>query len=348
MKNTNLLCTIVLIFCITFILKPKNIFADQVTVDFDSSALESIIDGYLNMIDISSKTEFSISQMYKISNESDTNYYMYFIFESENCIGELLLDSENGSSAFYQERCEIISNFYMNNTPFCLIMNNDSVFLHTALQSIQLWGNIENDRQELFFPIYKYEPINLKKVELKNQNLKSGYSESNYLDVPIIENESSPDTGSGLCWLASTLSVSKYNNSAISYTLLTLYYSLRNVYPPSTYGYPTGTSDFFLRAFWLNGITANYLTSGMTYSEVKNQIDSYKPVISVLMNSTLTSSHAVVICGYSKSTQTGLYYYYYYRIMDPNCDNYVLVSVPGSGVNYNYLAYSLWTSSYTY
>ena len=41
---------------------------------------------------------------------------------------------------------------------------------------------------------------------------------------------------------------------------------------------------------------------------------------------------------YSKSTSTGLVYYYYYRLMDPNCSNYVIVSAPSTGINFTYNA----------
>lgn len=79
-------------------------------------------------------------------------------------------------------------------------------------------------------------------------------------------------------------------------------------------------------------------------------VDIYKPIMSVIMTSDLSTSHAVVINGYHKFSTSGLYIYYSYRIMDPNCISFVTVSASGSGTHYTYNAgayvYTLWTSRY--
>ena len=136
------------------------------------------------------------------------------------------------------------------------------------------------------------------------------------------------------------------------YTVLGLYNYLKVLYPLSQYGYPTGTVEFFLRAFDVFFFTAIHYDYGLTFSVTKNMINSNRPVIAVINNADSFSVHAVVVDGYSLYSSTGLNYFYYYRLMDPNCSSYVYVSVPSTGINLTYNAgytiYTLWTSSYTF
>ena len=57
-------------------------------------------------------------------------------------------------------------------------------------------------------------------------------------------------------------------------------------------------------------------------------------------------AHAVVICGYSRFSQTGATIYYSYRLMDPNVTSgYVIVPALGTGTNFTYGIYTQWHRS---
>ena len=343
-----LVAIMVVLFSIINLLESKPICAKENGKEY--SEITDEVYRYLALLGVDEKSNIYISQPfnYNILKNEETN--LVFVFVDEECIGELVFSGVN--SSFFQEQCKLITAFYERGEGIAIIATGKAVEIQTGTGSYVLWGNkVSQEYQSLEETALK--PIRLSELKLKdNTDYLSMESESNYLGVPFIANATSPDTNKGLCWLASCLSMVNYRLGNTGYTVLGLYNYLKVLYPPSQYGYPTGTVEFFLRAFDVFFFTAIHYDYGLTFSVTKNMINSNRPVIAVINNADSSSVHAVVVDGYSLYSSTGLNYFYYYRLMDPNCSSYVYVSVPSTGINLTYNAgytiYTLWTSSYTF
>ena len=299
---------------------------------------------------------YLISEAYLIQNSAVENNYLYFVFYNDgyiNCIGELVTSSGNEASSFFQEKCDVVTALYNSETPFCVSrFGSESWGIVTAEEVIYLYGKEDVAEARALFNSSEANRIELNGLTINTVNGREGgmrplIDESKYLNTPVRAN--AVVNGSGLCWLASALSMIDYKIGATGYTTLTLYYYLSNLYS-ALYGDPVGTTEYILRTFSTFSINVATAQSGLTFDSVKSYIDIFKPIMSVIMTSDLSSSHAVVINGYHKFSTSGMYVYYSYRIMDPNCSNFVTVSASSTGTNYTYnngsYVYTLWTSRY--
>lgn len=344
------LLTIILVF--TEFLGTNYVYAKEKKNSIDNEIFVQIC-GFLDVVKPEGYDDIFISQSFAINDAEDKDSKLIFVFEKDKCIGELVYSKIN--SSFFQEKCELVNELYKKDERVAIWATKESLEICTATNRYTLWGDITSQECEFLDEEY-LTPISVSKLQLGHSidNKKNQYrdTQSNYLCVPIVASATSPDTNIGLCWLACCLSMINYRIGDTGYTVIELYNNLKSEYPYTQYGYPTGTVEFFLRTFDLFNITAVHYDYGLTFNETKNMIDSNRPVIAVINSYDSTYVHAVVIDGYSKSTSTGLVYYYYYRLMDPNCSNYVIVSAPSTGINFTYnagnITYISWTSSYTF
>lgn len=305
--------------------------------------------------------EYYLSQAYFIQQDSECNRKIYFVFCEGKCVGELLVNDQMQSCAFFQMNCEDVTWFYANNIDI-LIFSTDEDHIYATGKDIGyvscLYGiceeNIEfKDETECALTIVIH-PINVDCTSGSGDD-RSVIDESYCLNVPKHGNPQAPDTGYGMCWVSCVLSIMDYVLGTTGYTPMTLYAYLESVYPPTAYqfgvypptvyGYPSGTETWITRLFTILGYSPTHAETGLTFNTVKSVINLGKPIYAGLHNS--TSGHAVVICGYSLFSQAGVTFYYYYTLQDPNVPvGYVTVSVPGSGTNFTYGSYTTWTRYY--
>ncbi|MBR4794048.1 MAG: hypothetical protein IK038_14320 [Bacteroidaceae bacterium] len=299
---------------------------------------------------------YLISEAYLIQNSAVENNYLYFVFYNDGrykCIGEFVTSQGTRASSFFQEKCDVVTALFNSETPFYVSrFGNESWGIISAEEAICLYGKENISDAGIVFNGSVAKRIELNEITINSANGREGgmrplIDESKYLNTPVRANASV--NGVGLCWLASALSMIDYKIGTTGYTTLTLYYYLSSLYS-AIYGNPVGTTEYIVRTFNTFSINVATAQSGLTFDSVKYYIDIYKPIMSVIMTADLSVSHAVVINGYHKFSTSGLYIYYSYRIMDPNCSNYVTVSASGSGTHYTYnaggLVYTLWTSRY--
>lgn len=193
-----------------------------------------------------------------------------------------------------------------------------------------------------------YSTVKLRPIITRNSSEgsdnRAAIDESHYITVPICANATSPNTDEGLCWLASILSMLQYNQKALGYNTLSLNNFLVSYYDPQYYSFPEGNDTWIIRTFTHFGYSlSDYGHTGLSFFSVKSIINANKPIYASLKTSSGINSHAVVICGYSRYSHTGLTIYYTYRLMDPNVTSgYVTVSVPGTGTTFTYGSYTSW------
>ncbi len=293
---------------------------------------------------------FSVSEAFLMQNCLVNDNYLYFVFHNDRCIGEYVTSQSMGSSSFFQEKCDIITSLFNAGASLCVTgLGEKNWGIISGEDVVCLYGqaNVIKDRTQLNCSDARQIVLHELSRNVSDdceKETRQLIDESEYLNTPIRANASV--NGVGLCWLASALSMIDYNNGVTGYTTLTLYYYLDSLYATT----PVGTTEYIVctfNTFSINVVTAQ---SGITFNSVRYLIDDDKPVMSVIMTTDLSISHAVVINGYHKFSTTGLTVYYSYRIMDPNCSNYVIVSANGSNTHYTYnaggIVYTLWTSRY--
>lgn len=355
MKKRTSICISLAVLLLIVSLCGKRAMATEELLSEMNESTDSILDDIavcLQSAGFELDDNYSVSNAFLIQNCSVDDNYLFFVFYNDRCIGEYVTSQSTGGSSFFQEKCDIITSLYNARASLCVTgFGEESWGIVSGEEVVYLYGQeVIKDKNQL--NCYAAKQILLHDL---SSNILDNYGvetrqlidESKYLNTPVRMNAAV--NGVGLCWVASALSMIDYNNGTTGYTTLSLYYHLESLYS-STYGTPTGTVEYIVRTF--NTFSINVVTAqnGLTFNSVRYLIDDYKPVMSVIMNSGLTASHAVVINGYHKFSTEGLTSYYSYRIMDPNCSSYVIVSANGSNTNYTYnaggLIYTLWTSRY--
>ena len=344
------------VLCLT-----KTAVADDLDIDSEdgqSVEIHEALMGFLFAYGYDFNKEYYCSNAYKIWGSDVPDNIVFFVFCENRCIGELVYSSRANASSFYQEHCEIVTELANQECPIVACSGKGGgLCIVSSEGSFCLWG--EDIIDDSFFNTESLEKcaITIRKKRIsfvlygsRHCQSRLETDESSYLSVPVIANATSPDTEVGLCWLASILSMLQYSNKAYGHTTLSLYYYVKMSVYVQNEPYPRGITPFIEGTFGLFNYPVSFTEAGMTFDSVKTVINTGKPIWVALMTSDLLDAHAVVLCGYRAFSHTGAFFYRYYRLMDPNCTNYVTVSVSGTGTNFTYdnggTIYSLWTSNY--
>jgi len=316
---------------------------------FDTSAFYCLRAGELDM-----EKDYYVSQAFSILRETDGDDTMCFVFCDEKCVGEFWVNEDMQSCTFFQSRCEDMTNILENNIHIALVSpDKDHIYViqPDTNNAICIYGICE-EKELLSVSTDQFMELSLRSLTTPDDYDKSGnrsvVDESCYLNIPIHGNALSPDTGEGLCWIASALSIVDYKNGATGYNTLSFYNYLKSLYNPYTHGYPCGTETWITRAFThLYYTLTDYGASGLTFNTVKNLIDNDIPIFTGMHNANGTQGHAIVLCGYSMFSDSGLTYHYTYRIWDTNYyPGFAIVSASETGTNFTYSSYTQWTSHY--
>ena len=257
--------------------------------------------------------EYYISEQFPVQNSIANAEKIYFVFCKDKCIGELLVSGScEENIAFFQERCNEITDAYLHDVGLVIVrLDQDHIYIvrDDCQEVIYLYG-VFDERMEFVRTTFDSLRIETRPIV---ENIRSVIDESSYINVPIRANATAPDTGFGLCWAASVLSMVDYKYGPTGYNALGLFYYLSAAYDHLIYGLPEGTSDWILRAYNLFNYSATYETGGYTFNQVKSKINSNKPIyagIEYIDAEEHIHAHAIVINGYSRFSNNGLVIYY--------------------------------------
>lgn len=345
---------IAVLFLICYIPTAYKVFASEDNKSICNNTADDAVYYLLKAANQDMSKDYYISEQFEIKKDAKKGETIAFVFDEKRCVGEILSSCSKGGYVFLQEKCGEITDIFKDKKKVAVIrIDSDHICVQceNSKEVLCLYGTFEN--MEQFQNIAdQYIEISLRHLVFdgdEKKGEKAVIDENKLLNVPLIANDTSPDTQDGLCWAASILSIVKYSCTTSITTALGLYNSLKAAFNPEYNGYPEGIPMWEERAFnLLNYSITNYDYSiGMSFSYVKSIIDSGKPIFAGLFaNSTQIEDHGVVVCGYSRFSNTGLITYYYYTLMDPNSSNYVIVAVPGTGTNFTYGSYYIWGRHY--
>lgn len=83
------------------------------------------------------------------------------------------------------------------------------------------------------------------------------------LDVPVVRNDISPDTGEGLCWAACVAAIGAYETETKALTALEMYNWVDDEVNVLFNPHPVGIPQFVVPALGLFGLDYKYNTGGM-------------------------------------------------------------------------------------
>ncbi len=301
-----------------------------------------------------------MSHYYYISNSFEIqngirDERMAFVFSGHECVGELWINADKESYAFFREKCNEITNILEDKAEVAVIRKDfEHIYIiRSDRESMFCIYGVAEKNENLEFTPRHYNRIILNRINLPETSENSGnrgvIDESHYINVPLQATATSPDTNKGLCWVACILSMLRNSGLTTITTTLGLYNDIKTHFSPSIYGFPIGNSS------WISGtfVTYNYSitdydnNSGLNFNTVKGIINSDKPIYASLDYFGSTTTHAVVLCGYSHFSNTGLTHYRYYRLMDPDASSsYVTVSAPATGTDFTYGNFTDWFRYY--
>ena len=249
-----------------------------------------------------------LSQPIEIVNDNNPFNYAFFIFDQNICVGEIVVNYDNGefSSSYLSAEISAVSSAYRNRTAFNLV-SFDNALLMCSIDSTEIIvGNTSSDEYCTdLLERYRNADIELtvdravlklSKVQLSGQPRFSGLPyTSTTLDVPYVVNGSINQEG--ICWAAATASIIRF---LTPYTAITA----EAVYDVAveTGGKIPGTNGavlFALNACGVSGYTdANH---AMNFMSVTSRINAGYPIyiaIDGINNMDQDVYHAIVICGY--------------------------------------------------
>lgn len=255
--------------------------------------------------------------------EQDNTQNLYFIFDGEKIIGQIIVSNVNGTyySTFsytvyselqyaYEQEKEVI----LLSTEGCLLAQIDGM--------TYVLENVENKdislpaRQRYIFDSNVINKVAHIEVQI---NTRSIYY---HLKVPFVGNTESPQ-GKGLCWAACMASKIMYQTSYSNLTAMTVYDKCWESVENNPDDIPIGTERWYKNAASLYGISLITYNSLVSESIASNALANGKPMILDINRS--GGAHAVVLCGLDEDAS-----YMEFILMDPNVSSYVYVSLPNN------------------
>lgn len=298
---------------------------------------------------VSIKSESSLSQMYlsqgfEIKNSDDENKRIYFVFDQDKCIGQMIVTYLDGrfASNYTHMNIPTISDAYNKQEKFSLVTQGQTLWYQSEEKTIALQnygGTNETTPPRSQRAINRVEAIMLHEVLVEVSAYSDRYGSDfgssgaaawGHLDVPFVANELSPDNVNvGLCWAASASSLVAYRKQTEPLTALEIYNELKANYN----GIPAAS---WMDKIWtLYNVSVTEHSGGLLYDEVKGIIQDKKPIEVFIYssNNILTAyAHSVVLCGYQEAQ--GGYRFYEYVDCNNMSGNTTLTEASNSSRNF--------------
>lgn len=182
--------------------------------------------------------------------------------------------------------------------------------------------------------------LSLNPIQFPTASLRgSSVTVTKELSVEHVSNDTSPNTGLGLCWAACIASIGEYKAGGNLLSALDVYnWALTNGYTGG-HLFPLGIPSVELPTLNnLYSLSYSYYPVGMYFETTWSTLEQNRPIYAAISRS--GGQHAVVICGAIDDSGT----YYYYKLMDPNVGYYVTIEVPYASNTFTYVT----SYGYTY
>jgi len=324
--------------------------ADKAPSDSDYEAYSAeMIQQYISICSFEPKESFSISQPMPINNSSETTTRAVFLYDGDECIGIMLMAYVNDAfaSSFIPGEFPQVSEASSTGEPMALYTTEYSLYLVSGTTWWVLTGRDELKELKVNkLEIDVFKEAKVQKTSVPYYEKAPGVKSSgigNQLNVDLVGNDTSPDTGKAMCWAASLASVIRYRTNTHTLTAMGLYNQLKSSYPHLLYGYPIGTPTWEKRCFSLYSLSKTYVVGAPGFTTIKGIIDNNRPIYSSLSAFDANSNevrHGIDTIGYGAA-----YGFYNYVLMDPNVTTgYVVVAGSSSGAT----PFVYVTSSFTY
>ena len=281
---------------------------------------------YVSIKSKSSLPQLYLSQGFEIKNSDDENKRIYFVFEQDKCIGQMIVTYLDGRFVSNYTHMDIptISDAYSDQEEFALVTQDQALWYQSAEKTVVLqnYGGTNG-----VAPLYSQRSVN-KAESIILHKISSGVSARSappygsdfgnsptsgygHLDVPFVFIAKSPDTGEGLCWIASASSLIAYRKQEEPLSVLEIYNALKKEYNDIPRG------SWINRIWRLYNVSVTEHSQGLLYDEAKAILQEEKPImVSIYSSNDITTAvaHAVVLCGYQEA-QGG---YRFYEYLDSN------------------------------
>ena len=341
-KLIALALSIVLIF--TFPLSVSAVNEANSNHSSEESYLSFVLPIYLSRYENYSGGELSITQGYEIQN-AEQNSHIYFIFEEDTYIANLLIGYSNGRyhSSFSFDENESLDALVPAETPFALVrLSTENLSLiwnggHAVFSATPLSGNFS--RSLLLPEIELVQPERM--VIPTNEMVQPLVDVSRYYaycGVNIVGNEIS-DEGQGLCWAACVASAINYKNNT-TWGAYSLYRALKTHYESHYDATPYGILAWYRAAYEYNDLSVVTSSSVPTWGTIYSALNSDRPFILRVNNGSLY--HDVIIRQFIGSDGYIIFY-----LMDPNEDDFVLVILDDVNLDMNNFVYDAGYCTYS-
>ncbi len=286
-------------------------------IGVNSEMTQYVIDILPQHLQIQNKTvlNLKISNAFNLNSfeNSSIERYLYWVFDENSVIGNIIVTVNNGLYSSTFELCEnkYITTAMTEKIPVAFVSSNGNFLMISNSSEI-----IINSSFDATTPIISRNNIDFDVIVLQsiNNNCLSVATTSFYYntDTPHVDNMTI--NSKGACWAACV--ASKVMNEGVYKNLTPL-----NVYSKcySSYGNqtPSGTVEWIQRAYGLYGINITYTDSRLSISQIKQELSEDNPIHARFYYAPATDDddkiHGVLISGIQGTLQSGTV-----LIMDPN------------------------------
>lgn len=274
----------------------------------------------------SGSTEVYLSQAFKIIGNDDNNKRIYFIFDGNMCVAEMIVTYLDGEfvSSYTHGDIPVITEAYCKSEPFYLEVSDEGLYYCSGERMVDLYHpeakagfSAYSSQYDVSCGLDLTQSITLRRLVIEPAAASLSYGSDfgntltdawGHLDVPFVANAVSPDTGAGLCWAAAASSLAAYRLNETPLSAVALYQAIETPEHP----HPNANQIGLVWKYY--GITCTNYRRNFYFADVQAKIKELKPGFVMLTNDNKTAAHAVVICGWA-SAQGG---FYFYEILNSN------------------------------
>lgn len=285
--------------------------------------------------------DYSISQGIPVWNDQGLSKYIFFVFSGNKSVGYLSVADEDGTyySSYVSENFHEIDLALNAGTPVAIINYQEACYLYCAGKYVLISGIVKgNITTELGNSISDanlcYETLSLSSINVTAITRGSTYEK--LLEVPIVSNSTSPDTGEGLCWAACISSIGAYKTGTSPVYARTVYaYAKDNVEVNHSngtpYEYPVGIVEFVQPTLLeMYGVLYYQYGAYISANSILNILDRDIPIYMAISRS--AGWHAIVLCGIIIDGSSC-----HFIVMDPNVPSgHVTIFVPNPTTGFTY------------
>ena len=152
MKFKRLKNGILLVLALSLVMRSSCVLALEQSVSRETKSendlflyAKNVLEKYILLDEDACKEqkEYGISNGYKIENIDDPNYRIYFVFESNQCVGQIEVSyvKDEFVSSYTHKKESSITNAYVEHMPISLYCIDDDIWVITESECSPMWAN---------------------------------------------------------------------------------------------------------------------------------------------------------------------------------------------------------------